>query len=178
MTQVAKPETIAIEDWRLVALDLRRAGKNFREIAAELKAMGGPGSTSRAHELVIDGLKDLREQCREAAQDVRDTSILQCDGMIEVLWKRLNPLPTDKQISARTAARLVDSILRVQDRKARYLGLDAPKRIEATGAGGAALLPPGSVTIQLVAPGEPLPPPPTTSQLPESAEVVVPPAEP
>jgi hypothetical protein len=155
MSQVTRPAEIAVEEWRLRALDKRRQGKDFRTIAAELATEGGPGSVSRAYELVIEGL-----QCREAAQDIRDVEIQRCDGMIEVLWARLNPATDGKKISARTAARLVDSILRVQDRKARFLGLDAPKRIEATGGNGAPLLPPGSVVVQFVRPGEPIPPPP------------------
>lgn len=156
MTQVTRPDQIAVEDARLIALDERRKGKNFREIAKVLAAAGGPTSHSRAYELVVEALRDLRDQCREAAQDVRDLEIQRCDGMIAILWERLEK----PKISARTAARVVDSILRVQDRKARYLGLDAPKRIEATGAAGAPLLPPGAIAIQLVRPGEPIPPPP------------------
>lgn len=154
MTQTASPEQIAVEDWRLVALDKRRAGKNFRTIAKELAAEGGPTSTSRAHELVIEALADLREKCREAATDIRDIEIQRCDAMIEALWPKIN------------RARVVDTILRIMDRKARYLGLDAPKRIEASGANGAPLLPPGSITIALVRPGEPIPPVPATIPAP------------
>lgn len=163
MTQHAtSTQAIAVEEWRLRALDKRREGKNFRVIASELAAEGGPVSVSRAYELVVEALNDLRTQCREAAQDIRDIEIQRCDGMIEELWRRLTNTGAGdnakKQISARTAARLVDSILRVQDRKARYLGLDAPRRIEATGGGGAPLLPPAAIAIQLVAPGQPVPP--------------------
>lgn len=145
MTQVARPEQIAIEDWKLRALDLRREGKNFRTIAAIMGAEGGPGSTSRAHELVIQALADLRADCREAAGDVRDLELQRLDSIIEKLWPK------------RDRARVVDTILRAMDRRAKYLGLDAPKRIEATGAGGSPLLPPGSVVVQLVQPGEPIP---------------------
>lgn len=168
MSQVARPDQIENEDWRLKALDLRRAGKPFRVIAEELGKAGGPASVSRAHELVIEALADLRERCREATQDIRDLEIQRCDGMIDVLWARLND--TTKKLNARSMARLVDSILRIQDRKARYLGLDAPKRIEASGAGGAPLLPPGSITIALVRPGEPIPPIPATNPAPGATE--------
>lgn len=147
MTQTAGPDQIAVEDWRLVALDLRREGKNYRQIAQAMGAKGGPSSHSRAHELVIEALADLREKCREAAADIRDLEIQRCDAMIEALWPKIN------------RARVVDTILRIMDRKARFLGLDAPKRIEASGANGAPLLPPGSITIALVKPGEPIPVP-------------------
>lgn len=155
MTQTAGPDQIAVEDWRLVALDLRREGKNYRQIAQEMGAKGGPSSHSRAHELVIEALADLREKCREAAADIRDLEIQRCDAMIEALWPKIN------------RPRVVDSILRIMDRKARFLGLDAPKRIEASGAGGAPLLPPGSITIALVKPGEPIPVPPAPTPPPQ-----------
>jgi hypothetical protein len=158
MTQEASPATIAVEDWRLVALDHRRAGKNFRTIAKDLAAAGGPSSVSRAHELVIEALADLREKCREAATDIRDIEIQRCDAMIEALWPKIN------------RARVVDTILRIMDRKARYLGLDAPKRIEASGANGAPLLPPGSITIALIKPGETIPVVPATNPAPGATE--------
>lgn len=171
MTQQAGPDQIAVEEWRLRALDKRKAGKNFRQIAKELGEEGGPVSLSRAYELVIEALNDIREQCRETAQDIRDVEVMRCDSMIEELMRRLTNTgsPTTSKISHRTAARLVDSILRIQDRKARYLALDAPKRIEATGANGSPLVPiPKAIEIQLVDPrggppvpvGIPAPPPP------------------
>lgn len=164
-------QAITVEEFRLRALDLRREGKNFRQIAAQLAAEGGPTSLSRAYDLVVEALNDLRTQCKEAAQDIRDIEIQRCDSMIEVLWLRLNATGAGENakrpISARTAARLVDSILRIQDRKARYLGLDAPKRIEASGANGAPLLPtPTSIAIQLVEPGAVPPPPPPAAEPP------------
>lgn len=161
MLQANTGDQIDVAKFKLRALELRRQGKGFQAIADTLKAEGGPGSLSRAHELVVGGLADLRRECREAAADVRDLEISRCDGMIEVLWARLTEETGGKSgVGSKTAARLVDSILRVQDRKAKYLGLDAPKRIEATGGNGAPLLPPGSVVVQFVRPGEPIPPPP------------------
>ncbi len=162
---------ISVEDYRLRALDLRREGKNFRAIAAQLGSEGGPTSVSRAYELVVEALNELRTTCREAAQDIRDLEIQRDDQMIEELFRRLtNTGAGNAKISSRTAARLVDSILRIQDRKARYLGLDAPKRIEASAPGGAPLLPPGAIAIRLVAPGEPIPPPPSPPAAPEPAD--------
>lgn len=162
MTQQAGPDQIAVEEWRLRALDKRKAGKTFREIAAELTAEGGPTSLSRAYELVIEALNDIREQCKETAQDIRDIEVQRCDAMIANLFNRLTDTGAGtagkRTVSNRTAARLVDSILRIQDRKARYLALDAPKRIEATGANGSPLVPiPKSIAIQLVEPGAPVP---------------------
>lgn len=162
MTQQAGPDQIAVEEWRLRALEKRKLGKTFRQIQKELGEEGGPVSLSRAYELVVEALNDIREQCKESAADIRDIEVQRCDAMIEELFRRLTNTgsPTTNKISHRTAARLVDSILRIQDRKARYLALDAPKRIEATGSGGAPLIPKvTSIAIQLVEPGQPIPTP-------------------
>lgn len=165
MGQHATGETaIAVEEWRLRALEKRKEGKTFRVIAAELSAEGGPVSLSRAYELVVEALNDIRESCKETAQDIRDIEVQRCDRMIEELFRRLTSTGAGenakKPVSSRIAARLVDSIIRVQDRKARYLALDAPKRIEASGPGGSPLIPKvTSIAIQLVEPGQPVPPP-------------------
>lgn len=159
MTQAAGPDQIAVEEWRLRALDKRKEGKNFRQIAKELGEEGGPVSLSRAYELVVEALNDIRTACKETAQDIRDVEVMRCDQMIEELFRRLTDTGAGgngkRQVSNRTAARLVDSILRIQDRKARYLALDAPKRIEATGANGSPLVPiPKSIEIVFVEPGQ------------------------
>lgn len=162
MTQQAGPDQIAVEEWRLRALDKRREGKNFRQIAKELGEEGGPTSLSRAYELVVEALNDIRDQCKETAQDIRDIEVQRCDLMIQTLMNRLTSTGAGENakrpVSSRIAARLVDSIIKVQDRKARYLALDAPKRIEATGANGSPLVPiPKAIEIQLVEPGNPTP---------------------
>lgn len=184
MGQHATSESaIAVEEWRLRALDKRKAGKNFRQIAKELGEEGGPTSLSRAYELVVEALNEIREQCKESAADIRDIEVQRCDAMIEDLFRRLTSTGAGENAkrvpSNRTAARLVDSILRIQDRKARYLALDAPKRVEATGAGGAPLIPAvRSIAIQLVEPGQPVPPPIPVEPPPTSAPVPdAPPAE-
>lgn len=181
MTQAAGPDQISVEEWRLRALDLRREGKNFREISAVLTAEGGPTSLSRAYELVVEALNDIREHCRETAQDIRDIEVQRCDRMIEELFRRLTSTGAGenakKPVSSRIAARLVDSIIRVQDRKARYLALDAPKRIEATGANGSPLVPvPKSIEIVLVEPGKP--PVPAAPAAPDRSIAETPPPRP
>ncbi len=174
--QANGPEQVSVAAFKLRALQLRRQGFGFARIADTLAAEGGPTSVSRAHELVVEALADLRRECREAAADVRDVEVLRCDGMLEVLWAKLTEETDGKNlVGSKTAARLVDSILRVQDRKAKYLGLDAPKRIEATGGNGAPLVAPGSIVVQFVRPGEPVPPPPAK---PDASIAEIPPPKP
>lgn len=167
-SSLTKPEIVDSLAWEERALDLRRAGKSFAKIAAALKAEGGPGSKSQCYELVVRGLGRLREECKEAARDVRDMEVLRCDAMIDKLWERIDKEATED----RNVGRLIDSMLRVMDRKSRYLGLDAPKRIalEGNAPGGTPLLPPGSVVIQLVRPGEPIPAIPATIPAPAATE--------
>lgn len=165
MTQQATSESaIAVEEWRLRALEKRKAGKNFRQIAKELAEEGGPVSLSRAYELVVEALNDIRESCKETAAEIKEIEVQRCDVLIEDLMRRLTSTGAGENAkrppSNRTAARLVDSILRIMERRARYLALDAPKRVEATGAGGTPLIPAvRSIAIQLVEPGQPVPPP-------------------
>lgn len=161
---VTAPDSVDSTFWEERALDLRRAGKNFRQIGEAMKAEGGPGSKSQAYELVVRGLGRLREECKEAARDVRDIEVQRCDASIEVLWTRIEKSTT----ADRDVARMIDSMLKVMDRKSRYLGLDAPKRIALEGgaAGTPPLLPPGAMIVQLVRPGEPIPAIPATIPAP------------
>lgn len=120
MTQLASPLTVNVEDKRDRALDLRKEGKTYQAIATEL----GLQSKSRAHELVQEALQDLRENNREKARQVRDLELVRLDAMIEKLWSKIDQ------------PRVVDSILRIMQRRADLLGLDAPKNIRLGGEGG------------------------------------------
>lgn len=104
------------------ALELRRMGKGFAEIAAAL----GIGK-SQAHRLVVAGMEDARQQIAASADDLRVEEVSRLDGMLAGLW------PTARK----GGVAAVDRVLKIMERRAKLLGLDAPERRELTGKGGA-----------------------------------------
>lgn len=102
------------------ALELRRAGGTYRDIAT---AMGI--SLRTAYEYVNSELLMLRELTVEDAEAVRDLELSRCDAMLAGLW--------------RTGATKGDpasvmSALKVMERRAKLLGLDAPSQSQVMGA--------------------------------------------
>lgn len=100
------------------ALELRRMGKGYAEIARTL----GIGK-SQAHRLVQAGLQDARDQIKAQADDLRAEEISRLDGMLAGLWP-------DARKGSHGA---VDRVLRIMERRSRLLGLDAPVRLAHAG---------------------------------------------
>ena len=96
------------------ALELRRMGKGYAEIARTL----GIGR-SHAHRLVMAGLQDAVDQLRAQADDLRAEEISRLDGMLAGLWPD----------ARRGNHGAVDRVLRIMERRARLLGLDAPVKL-------------------------------------------------
>jgi hypothetical protein len=98
------------------ALSLRQAGKTFAEIAAKL----GYSDHSGARNAVLAA---LRENAAEPNAEMRALELARLDALQAALW--LNA----------TAGHLgaVDRVLKVMERRARILGLDAPPQKPAEG---------------------------------------------
>lgn len=137
--QHASPQDADIESKKATALELRIAGASYRAIARQM----GIGKTT-AQEYVIGALEEIREQNREAAEELKRIELERLDSLLVALWpKRANP-------------RTADTILRVSERRARLLGLDVGR-----GSGddpdalppGAMHVMPGAFQITLVTPG-------------------------
>lgn len=93
------------------ALDLRTAGASYDAIG---KAMDI--SKTRAYQLVKAGLDELNQKVLENAETVRALEAKRLDAMMMGLWpNRQNP-------------RNADTILRLMERRAKLLGLDAPAK--------------------------------------------------
>lgn len=121
---------------REFVLRLRRKGKTYRAIAAAALAEFGPDRLPNgwdcryAYMDVKRELDKLREVVGEHAEDVRQLELLRLDAMLDGLWER-----------ARAGkATAVDRVLKIMERRARLLGLDAPTRQEVTGKDGEPLL--------------------------------------
>ena len=106
-------ERIRIAEKQGKALELRKAGQSYRAIAKEL-GYAGPGG---AHKAVASG---LRLTLQEPADDVRQLEMQRLDRMLESYWPAV--LKGDPKAGG--------IVIRSMDRRATYLGLDAPVKID------------------------------------------------
>lgn len=96
------------------ALELRRMGKGYVEIAAALGI-----SKSAAHRHVTAGLADAMAQVTAEAGQLKAEEISRLDAMLAGLW----PDARKGQQGA------VDRVLKIMERRAKLLGLDAPVKL-------------------------------------------------
>lgn len=98
---------------RAEALELRRAGLTFQDIADRL----GYKHRSAAHKDVQRALEKL---IFEPAQDVLALELSRLDALTQTLWAQ----------ARRGDLQAIDRIVKLMNRRAKYLGLDAPERHE------------------------------------------------
>jgi hypothetical protein len=104
---------LAAHDRKLRALELRKRAMTYPEMARELGYAGPSG----AYQAVIGA---LRETLREPAEQVRTLELERLDAMLEAVWRAA--LSGD--------LKAIDAVLKLMDRRSRYLGLDAPQRVD------------------------------------------------
>lgn len=113
---LAKRGEMRLTDGELADLEIleaRRAGRSVSEIASET------GLTLEVVKSTIE--RCLRTYVREmqgAVEEIRLMEVYRLDGVLEKLWPR------------RDDPRVVDSILKIMDRKSKLLGLDAVEKSE------------------------------------------------
>jgi hypothetical protein len=103
------------------ALELRRAGANYDEIARQLGL-----AKSTVHAMVHSA---MREITREPAEELRNLELQRLDAMMMGLWPN----------ARKGDATAVTAVLRVMERRAKLLGLDAVVKHELTGPDGGPL---------------------------------------
>ena len=108
----------ATQEKRRQALELRKRGLTYPQIA---KAMGV--ALSNAHCFVQQAIADIP---REPAGEVLLMELERLDRMLAGMWP--------KAIAGNEKA--VTAAVKIMDRRARYLGIDAPVRAELTGKDG------------------------------------------
>lgn len=109
MAQKATARKIETVSMISSAIELRRAGATYEQIGQQLDI-----SKSRAHQLVIEGLEVVRDQIKAEGTVIMALELERLDNLLLGLWKqRQNP-------------RVVDTILRVLERKHKLQGLDQP----------------------------------------------------
>jgi hypothetical protein len=106
--QLAAPRQVQADENRQRAIQLRMSCVSYRTIAETLGI-----SVGRAHQCVMEALAEMREQTHEAAAHVRDMELARLD----VEWFH---------IEGKHDPRSLDSKLKIMERRAKLLGLDAP----------------------------------------------------
>lgn len=104
-------------------VDLRLRGGTYREIAEEAGC-----SLSHAWRLVTRAVEAWNEEAAEGAEVLRRIEAERLDGITRRLWPLIDC--DDPALPA------VDRMLRVMERRAKLLGLDAPAKIAPTNPEG------------------------------------------
>lgn len=108
-----RPENIAITQKHLKAMELRKAGLSFDQIAKQL----GYKNSSCAHYAVRACLKKI---IQEPAKEIRDMEVARLDDMLLSIWGEVRK----GHLGAH------DRALKIMERRAKLLGLDAPTKID------------------------------------------------
>jgi hypothetical protein len=102
---------------RKEAVDLRIEGKTYREIGQELGV-----TPTRARQLVAEALAGLQKDTAESAEELRRLELDRLDQLQSGLWEE----------AAGGNLKAVGAALKIMERRARLVGLDAPSRTENT----------------------------------------------
>jgi hypothetical protein len=109
------PRRLSAYTRELRALELRLKGLSFREIATKL----GYADHTGAYRAVEAGLKKGFE---EPAGQVRKLELARLDSIMRPLWPK----------AKRGGVKAIDRILKIMERRAKLLGLDAPSTFKLT----------------------------------------------
>jgi len=118
MGSVQSPRRIEISLKQAQALELRKAGASYGAIAERLKFK----NAARAYEAVRAA---LQKTLRPPAEELRQLESERLDALLLALWSQAR----QGNLGA------VDRVLRVMERRARLLGLDAPIKTDITTGG-------------------------------------------
>jgi hypothetical protein len=115
------------------ALDLRKGGASFPEIARALGYAGPAG----AYQAVMSA---LRKTLKEPAEEVRTLELARLDAMLLALWPQVR--------QGNQGA--VEKALKVAERRAKLLGLDMPTKVASTDSQGEDLVFTAESELQLL----------------------------
>ena len=116
-TRASKPRNLATRLRGQQAIKLRMAGATLDDIARQLEFRSPAG----AYKSIMRELESTAQDMGEGTEAVRQLELKRLDQMQFPLW----PAVLAGDTSATSTA------LRIQERRASLLGLDAPKQIEA-----------------------------------------------
>lgn len=121
MKNATSPRSLVALQRQQQAVELRRSGRSYREIAHA----NGIGVTT-AHRLISGAMAEARSAVAEDVVELRALELSRLDGLMVALW----PKARQGDLGA------VDRVLRIMERRARLLGLDAPVKVARTNAAG------------------------------------------
>ena len=116
-TRRGKKLSLAVRLKGQQAIKLRMAGATINQIAEQL----GYANDSGAYKAIMRELEQTAQDMGESTEAVRQLEIKRLDQMLFPIWPQV--LAGDQGA--------ISTALRIQERRASLLGLDAPKQIEA-----------------------------------------------
>lgn len=116
------PRAIAVAEKRAEALEYRKQGYSYAQIAEAMDV-----SRTHAFQLVDAAIKEI---VREPGEMVQDLELARLDDLTVAVMK--SALAGDVMA--------LDRVLKIAERRAAMLGIDAPTRSELTGKGGGAMV--------------------------------------
>lgn len=117
----------AASQMHVKALDMRTRGFSYRAIAKQLNISHGS-----AYNMVQVELGALDAFKKNKAEEVIELALRRLDRTVVSLVTALSAPDTD----ARAKAQLASALVKVEDRRAKLLGLDRPMKIAATNPAG------------------------------------------
>lgn len=115
---VSQEQQIAAVEKQRQALEMRRQGKPYSEIAAEV----GYSSASGAHAAVRTALK---KTLQEPADELRRLENTRLDAMLLALWPAIQ----------KGDAKAIAAGVKISERRAKLNGLDEPAELDVTSGG-------------------------------------------
>ena len=103
----------------LKALELRKRGMNYTQIGEKLGC-----NRSTACRYVLSELENLADKCREEAVHVRDLELQRLDDLYLIAYRA---------ISDGNDLAGIDRCLRIMERRAKLLGIDAAAKVDVQG---------------------------------------------
>lgn len=134
----AKQDAVSVvnQERRDKALALRRSGATYAQIAKELDC-----SRSTANELFHQALAAIPKENAEAVLKLElerlDRDLRRCEAAQDMLEAKVRGGDVK---AAKAMASMMVSSCRIQERRAKYLGLDAPTKQEITGKDGGPII--------------------------------------
>lgn len=114
------PAAIKRAELQAKSLELRRSGKGFEDIGAQLGI-----SKSQAHRFVVAGLATARAHITAHADELKTEQLSRLDALLEAVWFK----------ARKGDVAAIDRALKVMERRDKLLGLEAPTRHALQGGG-------------------------------------------
>jgi uncharacterized membrane protein YccC len=124
------PPKLSSAEKKAKAVEMRRKGYQYKEIGKELGVTEG-----RAHQIISEECKRWRENMSEDVEDIRQHELSELEELRKHLWQAIDNADDPTAISPA----LIDRFLKLQERRSKLLGLDAPEKKELAGRGGGPL---------------------------------------